>query len=113
MRISKTAKTGRLARQWLAWAVGEQAARVQQPWPVRFAVQNFDFGVGRNLHQSGLWLDADTDAKQRGKLAGLFGDGDHCRAVIDADDATRLAFKPDDIARAETGRIIHGKFPLD
>jgi hypothetical protein len=58
-------------------------------------------------------LNADTDAKKRGELAWLFGDGDDGGAIIDADDATRLAFKPDDIARAETVRIIHGKFPLD
>ena len=76
-------------------------------------VQDFDFGVGRNPHKGGLRLNADTDAKQRGELAGLFGDGDDGGTVIDADDAARLAFKPDDIAGAETERIIHGKFRLD
>lgn len=55
-----------------------------------------------------LRLNADTHAEKRNELAGLLGDGADCGAVIDTDDAARFSFKPDDIACAETERIIQG-----
>jgi hypothetical protein len=47
-------------------------------------------------------LNADTHAKKGGELAGLFGHGDNGGTIADADNATRLAVKADDIASTET-----------
>jgi hypothetical protein len=47
-------------------------------------------------------LNADTHAKKRGEFAGLLGHGDNGGTLADADNATRLAVKADDIASTET-----------
>jgi hypothetical protein len=65
-------------------------------------VKNGDFGLRRNANHCGLWLNADTNAKKRGELAGLLGHGDNGRAIGNAENVAWLAVQMDDIASAET-----------
>jgi hypothetical protein len=47
-------------------------------------------------------LNADTNAKKRGELAGFLRHGDNGGTIADTDNATRLAVQTDDIASTET-----------
>jgi len=75
-------------------------------------VENGDFGLWRDTNQTGFGLNADTHAKQRGELAGLFRHGDNGGTLADAENAARLAVQADDIASTETEWIkgLHLEF---
>jgi hypothetical protein len=55
-----------------------------------------------NTNQAGLGLDADTNAKKRGELAGLVRDFDHGGTIADTKNPAGLTCQTDDIASAET-----------
>jgi hypothetical protein len=65
-------------------------------------VKDGDFGLWRDTNQTGFGLNADTHAKNRRELAGLFGHGDNGGTIGDAENSARLAVQADDIASAET-----------
>jgi hypothetical protein len=56
-------------------------------------------------------LNADTHAKKRSELAGLFRHGDNGGTLADTDNAARFPVQADDIASTET-ELIKG-FHLD
>jgi hypothetical protein len=80
---------------------------------VFLAVEDWDFGLGRDADQRGLGLDTDAPAKQGGELAGRTVNGDNGGAISDADDAARLAFKADEVtgAQGRTERAVRASSP--
>jgi hypothetical protein len=75
---------------------------------IGLAVEDGDFGVGRDADQGGLGLDADAHAEKRGELARRSSDGDDGATIGNAEDFAVLAVEPDQVASAKTVKCVHG-----
>src|ERR1041384_6286637 len=75
---------------------------------IGLAVEDGDYGIGRDADQGGLGLEADAHAEKRGELARWSGDGDDGATIGHAEDFAVLAVEPDQVAGAETVECVHG-----
>ena len=75
---------------------------------ISLAVEDGNFGIGRDVNDGGFWLDANTHAKHGLKLAGRSRERDDRTGIRDAKHAARLALILDEVASAETKESVHG-----
>ena len=96
-------------RRGLGTAAVPNDKKAAEPLPVQpsgcfgtLTIENGNLGLWGDTNQTGFGLNADTHAKKRGELAGLFRHGHDGGTIADTDNATRLAVQSDDIASTET-----------